>query len=198
MTTERRPTLADPPEAYARALDATRLFLAGIGQGRWEDPTPCTDWNVRELTNHMIYGTIWIEDIFAGRTVVEVGDKYDGDLVGDDALASYDAAAAFAKRSVAAPGAVDAVCHLRRGDTTGAEYMTSMFVDVFIHGWDLAIATGQGPTLDTDLVCECCELVIQREERYRQSSAFGEGRVADPGVGVGLQARLLAILGREG
>jgi uncharacterized protein (TIGR03086 family) len=118
MTSEQRPSLADPPSAYARALDATRPFVAGIGAGQWDDPTPCTDWNVRQLLNHVIYGTIWIEDIFSGKTVADVGD-----LVGRDALSAYDAAVASAKRAIAAPGAVDAVCSLHRGEVTGAAYM---------------------------------------------------------------------------
>ena len=59
------------------------------------------------------------------------------------------------------------------------------------------IATGQDPKLDPDLVREAYDLVIQGEERYRQSAAFGEGRVADPGEDASIQARLLAILGRK-
>ena len=196
MTTDARPTAADPAGAYARALDATRRFVEGVREEQWKDSTPCSEWNVRELLNHIIYGTIWIEPIFAGKTLDEVGDRYEGDLVGADALASYDAAVASAKLAIAAPGAMEVVCHIRRGDVSGAEYATSMFTDVFIHGWDLAKATGQDATLDTDLVQECYAVVEPRKERFRQSAAFGSGSVPDPSEGADLQTRLLAILGR--
>jgi uncharacterized protein (TIGR03086 family) len=195
MTSNQRSS--DRAERYARALDATRKFVAGIGDDRWDDPTPCSEWNVRALLNHMIYGTIWIEDIFDGRTVDEVGDKYDGDLAGADTLAAYDAVVASAKKAIAAPDAMERVCHLRRRDTSGADYVTSMFTDIFIHGWDLAKATGQDATLDLPLVEEAYALARPREERLRESLAFGSGRVKDPGDSASLQTRLLAILGRE-
>ena len=197
MTTQNRPALADPAGSYAKALDSTRKFFAGMGDVNMNAPTPCSEWNVRDLLQHILYGTIWIEDIFDGKTVEEVGSKYDGDLIGDNPLAAYDDAVARAKRATAKPGAMEQVCHLRRGDVSGADYLTSMFTDAFIHGWDLAKGTGQDPTLDPELVVVCYDLAKKREERFRSSTAFGEGRVADPGTDAVDQTRMLAILGRE-
>lgn len=197
MTTDKPAGLADPAGSYAKALDATRTFVAGLGDVDWDAPTPCSEWNVRQLLTHVLNGTVWIEDVFDGKTVEEVGSKYDGDLIGDDPLAAYDAAIASAKAAIARPGALEQVCHLRRGDVKGADYMTSMFTDSFIHGWDLAKATGQDPTLEPGLVSQALALAIEREERFRTSPAFGQGRVADPGDSAPDQTRLLAILGRE-
>ena len=197
MTTDNRPALADPAASYAKALDSTRNFIAGMGDVNMNAPTPCSEWNVRELLHHVLYGTVWIEDVFEGKTVEEVGNKYDGDLIGDNPLAAYDDAVKRAKRATSKPGAMEQVCHLRRGDVSGADYLTSMFNDAFIHGWDLAKATGQDPTLDPELVAVCYDLAKKREERYRTSAAFGEGRIADPGTDAVDQSRMLAILGRE-
>jgi uncharacterized protein (TIGR03086 family) len=197
MTTNKQLGLADPADSYSRALDATSRFVAGIGNIDWAAPMPCSEWTVRELLNHVLYGTVWIEDIFAGKTVEDVGAKYDGDLIGDDALASYDAAVDSAKAAIAKPGAMNQVCHLRRGDVIGSDYLTSMFTDSFIHGWDLAKATGQDVMLDPDLVTIAFDLAKLREERFRTSPAFGQGRAADPGEDAPSQARLLSILGRD-
>jgi uncharacterized protein (TIGR03086 family) len=197
MTTENRPELADPAASYARALDSTRAFVAGLGNLDWDAPTPCSEWSVRDLLQHIIYGTIWIEDVFAGKTVEQVGDKYGVELIGADALASYEAAANAAKAAIVAPGAMDQVCHLKRGDVKGSDYLTSMFTDAFIHGWDLAKATGQDASLDPELVETCYALAKAREERFRSSPAFGQGRVDDPGDDADAQARMLSILGRE-
>lgn len=197
MTTQNRPALVDPAGSYALALDSTHNFVAAMGAVDWDAPTPCSEWSVRDLLQHIIYGTIWIDDVFAGKTVAEVGDKYEGDLIGEDPLASYDAAMASAKAAVAKPGAMEQVCHLRRGDVQGADYLTSMFTDAFVHGWDLAKATGQDATLDPALVEICYELAKQREERFRTSPAFGEGKVRDPGEDADPQVRMLSILGRE-
>lgn len=132
---------------FAQALDATRPFIAAIHDDQWSLPTPCAEWNLRQLVNHVLYGTFWIKDIFDGKTVEQVGDKYDGDLIGQDAVTAYDAAVASTKTTVLQPGAMEKVCHLRWGDTQGADYCRSMFIDILIHGWDIGKALGKDPEL---------------------------------------------------
>ena len=127
----------------------------------------------------------------------EVGDKYESDLIGADALASYGAAIDEAKAAIAASRALNRVCHLRRGDVRGADYMTSMFTDALIPGWDLAKATEQDSTLDPGLVEVCYALVQARQKRFRTSPAFGQGRVDDPGDTASSKERMLWIFGRE-
>ena len=194
MVAESSPTSVTPGVLYTRAMAATRPFIAGIQAGQLESPTPCTEWTLRQLLNHMVYGTAWIEDIFDGKTVEEVGDKFDGDLLGDDPLAAYDAAVRSATAALGRPGVMEFTCHLRRGDATGAQYATSMFTDIFIHGWDIAIATGQAPMLDQELVAACYAIVEPNSERYANSPAFGTP--IEVPADAGLQAKLLGMLGR--
>ena len=73
MTTSGPAGLADPAGSYAKALDATRRFVAGMANVDWEAATPCSERDVRQLPNHLLYGTVWIDDIFAGKTVEDVG-----------------------------------------------------------------------------------------------------------------------------
>jgi uncharacterized protein (TIGR03086 family) len=196
MVTHNRSALANPAAFYAKGLDSARKFIEGMGDVNMNAPTPCSEWNVRELIQHVLYGTVWIEDIFEGKTVEGVGNKYDGDLIGDNPLSAYDDAVKRAKRAIAGPLAMEQVCHLRGGDVSGADYLTSMFTDTLVHSWDLAKATCQDPALDAEMIAICYDLVKKHEERFRANHAFGEGRVADPGEEAGDQARMLAILGR--
>ena len=195
MTTNASPAPSDAGSLYVRALDATRRYVAGIRDGQWDAPTPCSEWNVRQLLNHVVYGTVWIEEIFNGKTIAEVGDRFDGDLLGSDPLSAYDAAVRSAKVSVGAPGAMEAICHLRRGDVSGSAYATSMFTDVFIHGWDVAKATGQDTALDADLVAACYAIMEPTRERRRASTAFSpETEVPED---ANLQTKLLSLAGRQ-
>jgi len=196
MATYNRPVLANPAAFYAKALDSARKFIEGMGDVNMNAPSPCSQWNVRELIQHILYGTVWIEDIFEGKTIEDVGNKYDGDLIGDNPLAAYDDAVKRAKRAIAGSRAMEQVCHLRRGDVSGADYLTSMFTDALVHGWDLAKATGQDPALDPELIAIGYDLVKKGEEHFRANQIFGEGRVADPGEDASDQERMLAILGR--
>ena len=67
------------------------------------------------------------------------------------------------------------------------------FVDVLVHGWDLAVATGGDPRLDPALVDEVATWFAERDELYRQAGAIG-ARVEG---GDGPQARLLGGFGRD-
>jgi uncharacterized protein (TIGR03086 family) len=184
-----------PGGLYVKAMEATRRYVAGIRDDQWHDATPCTEWDVRELMRHVVYEIAWIEDMFAGQTVEEVGDRYDGDILGSDPLAAYDAAHRSAKAAVEAPGAMDTICHLRRRDVTGAAYAANMLIDVFIHGWDIAKATGQDTTLDPELVEASYKIVEPRKGQPQSGRAFGPQ--IEMSEAVDLQTKMLGILGRR-
>jgi uncharacterized protein (TIGR03086 family) len=81
----------DIAELHSRALDATRGVIAGVRQGQWAAPTPCQGWDVRALVNHVVAGNLWAAELAAGKTISEVGDHLDGDLLGADPQAGYEA-----------------------------------------------------------------------------------------------------------
>ena len=68
----------------------------------WAAPTPCTDWTVRDLVNHLTVEHLWVPPLLEGRTVAEVGDRFDGDVLGDDPAAAWEAAAAASRRALGA------------------------------------------------------------------------------------------------
>ena len=184
------------PELHARALDATRALVAGIGRTQWGDPTPDVEWDVRFLFNHIVTGNWWAGELGAGATIESVGDRLDGDVLGADPTAAYDESAAVAAAVFRAPGAMERPCAVSYGPVPGEVYCGHRFIDVLVHGWDVAMATGQDPRLPEDLVVACIDVVTPQAEMLAASGAFGSdvevGADADP------QTRLLAMLGRRG
>ena len=87
-----------------------------------------------------------------GSTMEEVGDRFDGDLLGDDPRAAASEAAAAAISVVAETLPTAGKVHLSYGDEDMAEYVAQLTADHLIHGWDLAVATGGDTALDDDLV----------------------------------------------
>ena len=98
---------------HRRALESTRGYVIGIGTGQWTMPTPCEGWAVRDLLNHIVAGNLWAAELARGRTIADVGSSLDGDVVGPDAVASYDTSAEAAAAAFEAPGALEAPAQCR-------------------------------------------------------------------------------------
>ena len=180
---------------FRRAVDAFGARVHGVAGDRWAAATPCPDWDVRALVNHLVYELRWSVPLLAGRTVAEVGDRFDGDLLGDDPVGRWDGAAHEALAAVDDEGAMDRTVHLSFGDFPGREYAMQLFADLVIHGWDLGVATGQDTRLDADLVDACAVWFAGVADGYRQAGAVGPRLDVPPDAGP--QERLLAAFGRS-
>src|SRR6266571_3017682 len=152
--------MTDIAELHAQALDATGRIVAGIPAGRWQADTPCDGWDVRALVNHVVSGNLWAAELAADGTIEGVGDRLDGDVLGSDPAGSYAASAEAAAAVFRRPGALEAPCAVSYGPVPGSVYAGHRFIDVFIHGWDLATATGQDAALDESMM-EACRQVLE-------------------------------------
>jgi uncharacterized protein (TIGR03086 family) len=176
-------------------LDSTRRFVAGIRADQWDLPTPCSEWSVRDLVNHIVAGNLWAAELADGRSIDEVGSALDGDVLGDDPLVAYDSSASAAAGAFEQPGALDRACGVSYGPIPGSVYAGHRFIDVLVHGWDVAAATGQDTGLDPRLVAACWELLEPELEAWQGSGAFAADRRGE--IEPSPQATLLAALGRR-
>jgi len=182
-------------EQHALALDATSVIVDQIQPDQLDVPTPCDGWNVRELLNHLVSGNWWAAELGAGKTIQEVGDQLDGDVLGDDPAGAYKASALAAAEVFRRPGALDAPCAVSYGPVPGSVYAGHRYLDVLIHGWDLATATGQNTRLDPALVDAAWDVLLPQLDLLQGSGMFGSDvEVPDD---VDSQTRLLAALGRR-
>lgn len=159
-------------ELHNRTVGNFARLVGEVGPDQWTAPTPCTDWNVRELVNHVVGEERWTVPLMEGKTIADVGDSLDGDLLGDDPVA---AAAAAARAAQEAAGASIEKVHLSYGDEDPPEYLRQLAADHLVHGWDLAAAIGAEARLDPELVDEVATWFAQRADLYRSA-----GMVADP------------------
>ena len=186
--------MSDIVKVHAQALEATGTIVAGIPPDRWHDATPCAGWDVRALVNHVVSGNLWAAELAAGAMIEGVGDRFDGDLLGADPVGAYAASAQAAGAAFGRPGALDAPCAVSYGPVPGSVYAGHRFFDVFIHGWDLAAATGQDTRLDPALMQACEEVIGPQLEAFRGAGALASPLPVPPGASA--QARFLAMLGR--
>ena len=187
--------MADLVELFARSVREFGSRVHLIEGDQWDNPTPCSEWSVRDLVNHLVYEDVWAPDLFEGKTIEEVGDRYEGDLLGNAPHKAWDEASAAALGAVRAPGALERTVHLSFGDTSAKEYTTQLLNDHDVHAWDLARGIGADERLDSELVDWLLGEMKPIEDLLKESGAFGD-RVEVP-AGAGAQAKLLAVMGRR-
>ena len=187
--------LGDLVELHRRAVDEFGARVRLVGDDQWHGPTPCTEWDVHALVNHMVYENLWTPPLLDAKTMEEVGSRFDGDLLGDDPVGNWSDAARRAQEAVARPGALGRTVHASFGDITGQEYVHQLTTDHVIHAWDLARAIGADERLEPDLLAFVDEYLRSSVEQWRAAGVFGPE--VDVGPGADPQTALLALAGRR-
>lgn len=192
MTTTQNPTV----QMHARALAGFDSVVGQVRPEQWTLPTPCSDWDVRTLVNHVLSEARWTAPMLAGSTIADVGDRLDGDLLGAEPQAAWQAGRAEADRAVEAVDPDVQIVHLSFGDTVASEYLRQLTADYLVHSWDLATAIGADARLDADVVdAVAAWFTAEMAAAYRGGGAIaGEVPVA---ADAGPQERLLARFGRD-
>lgn len=185
----------DLADVHGVALEHTQGIVAAIEAGQWHLPTPCSEWDVRTVAAHIVRENLWVAPLVDGRTIDEVGDQFEGEVLADEALAAYERSARTALHAFFLPGALDRAVHLSYGDVPGAVYCGHRIIDVVVHGWDLARGTGQDEAIPIELADACWGIVQPQLDQLVGSGVFGPPVAVDPGATT--QERLLGALGRQ-
>lgn len=157
---------------YHRSVEHFADRVNAVTDDQWEDLTPCSGWTVRDLVNHVTYENLWTVALMEGATIEEVGDRFDGDVLGDDPIGSALAAARAAVRAVATQLPLGGTVQLSFGEAPKEEYAMQLAADHVVHGWDLAAATGGDTRIDPHLVHTLTEWFDDREQDYREAGAI--------------------------
>lgn len=133
------------------AIDRFGARVHAVDGHRWNDPTPCTEWTVRDLVNHLVGEHLWVPHLLAGASLDQVGDRYDGDVVGADPVRAWNEAA---ERSLAAWKSTDlsGTARFSFGEAPLTVYADQILLDLTVHEWDLARGSGQPESLDPTAV----------------------------------------------
>ena len=183
----------DVATLHRRTVDHWSRAMEAVGDDDWERATPCVGWNVRDLVNHVVGEELWTVPLVQGATIEDVGDRFDGDVLGSDPLARSSEAAAAATAAVDEQLPRRDKVQLSYGPEDIGEYVRQLAADHLVHGWDLAVAVGA----DTDMPDELVEAVAgwfrEREDLYRSGGAIAARVDVDGDAQVGL----LAAFGRD-
>lgn len=148
-------------------LGAVGDLVAGIRKDQWAAPTPCPEWDVYDLVNHVVMGNCLFAGILRDETALAPGalNPKAGDLLRDDPLLAYQQAAQDLHVAAMLPGTLERVVKVPVGVVPGIAAVHLRTVEGLVHGWDLAQATGQLLLVPDD--------VVERELE------FAHGKLAD-------------------
>lgn len=185
----------NPIEAYQGAAQGLIPVYGGVNSGQLTSSTPCSDWTVKNLLNHAINVQAFLHSALTGGSMT-AGEMFqvDGDLPIEGSEAALKS---ITDQVISAANGMDlsTVIATPFGEMPAGNFMMIPMLDMVIHRWDLASATGQNNTIDAGLA-EVCIGVLSPEalEGGRKMGAFGP-EVPVPETGT-VQERLLGSTGR--
>lgn len=180
-------------DIFDYSLAQAMPILGRIETQYFDCETPCDKWNLRQLVNHLFYELAWVPAMVEGKTTREVGNKYDGDLLGSDLVAAWKNLATKARVAVkkAKPGDV---AHLSYADKPVVDYLLEVGMDILVHSWDIDQALFCTLRIEDDIVRLLYESIMSEIDTFENSSIFGKMISSSPDDN--LQIKFLALLGR--
>jgi uncharacterized protein (TIGR03086 family) len=170
-------------DLYRRSSDWAGRQVAG-GLDDLEAATPCDDWDVRTLMNHMLDTQSYFLRSARGEDATPPSPT-PPDILSDDPVSDFKRMRAEMLETFADPGVIE-----RTGPALGIA-----FSDQLLHGWDLAQASGQDATMPAGLADAAYNMIHGRfTEAERQGVFKAEIKVSPDATP---QERLLAYTGRD-
>ena len=177
------------------AADAAARTVAAVSVSQFKLATPCTDWDVRALANHLI---VWTSHSLAARARGEsVGQELiDRDFAGEPGFAgAYRKQLDLALDAWSDPAVWQGSLDVMGTATPAADVAALNLAEMVLHGWDLAVATGQRYTVSDAAAGAALAAVAANAELFRQYEGFAEPVEVAPGAPA--LDQVLALSGRD-
>ncbi len=187
-------SLADLALAFDAANDVVEAMEGAAGDDdRWLLRTPCDDWDLRALLNHMTGSARMVTLGVSGQAI---GPEFYGDHLGPDPVLAYQQATAEAIAAYRQdPAALEQTLSLPWGELTGAELATMFAADHLVHAWDVARSLDLELQVDDELVERVRAFADAYVPNHRGPGMFGPEQQA-PAEATALD-QLAAFVGRR-
>ena len=182
--------------AMATTMAGFAAVVAALEPEHWDRPSPCSEWSVFDVVDHVVAGERFTVGVLAGASLAEaveaqVGlDPQNADVVGQVTDAAAAALAAF-------DGSLDRIIHHRVGLISARRMLGFRIIDQLGHTWDVAMATDQPVALDPNALAVGLEIALSERVTLERSPNFATS--PDDGVQTGDPlTTFLRAIGRAG
>ena len=179
----------DGVQQLDEVIPLLRQVVGGLTPDQHDRCTPCTDFTVAGVLEHMIGGATAFAPGFRGAPA-------SGGPAAGDVVQRWEAAIADLLDSVHSPGAQERILATPFGEQSGASFARYVAFDGLMHGWDLSTATGQAYAPRDELVAA---VDAYARELLVPEMRDGDTFAAEQPVGQDASAleRLVAFSGRN-
>jgi hypothetical protein len=186
-------------EIFILANEALQQVIQQIKEEQWSLDAPekmsRKPATIRELVNYHAYDDAWVPDVLTGKTIAEVGDKYDGDLLGDDPKGNSAKYASLANAAAKDFSDFDKMVHLSYGDFSASDYFKHITMFRGYRVWDLGNFLGLEPQMSQELLQGMWDEFAPEAEGWRKMGVFGPQ--VDVPEDADLLTKVLALSGRS-
>ncbi|MDT3446212.1 TIGR03086 family metal-binding protein [Pseudofrankia sp. BMG5.37] len=181
--------LAGQPAERHRHVAATFTDRV-LGTRDWDTQSPVAEWRARDVVRHLCE---WFPSFLEAGTGIELARGPSADA---DPVEAWRVHADAVQALLDDPATADRVLRNPHIGEIPLPAAVDQFytVDIFMHTWDLARATGQDDRLDPGLCAVLLEGMAGMEDAIRASGQYGP-RVPVPD-GSDVQTRMLGFIGR--
>lgn len=183
------------PELMRTAADAASEVVRGVQPSQLSLPTPCAEWDVRTLINHLFTWSAHGSELVARKLPLDEAALAATDYVTDDWAKAYAEQLDKTVAAWAAPGATEGMAAMGSGPFPAAELAKMFLGELVLHGWDLARATGQELRVDDEVAEAALDISGQLAGQARELGLFGEPVATDAAAST--FDRVLAVTGRD-
>ncbi len=174
----------DPIKLYQTTVSHAKKVLTTVGSDRMQDPTPCSEWDVKQLLDHIAGAQKALAGMIAGADIGDEGSTTD----------QIDRAASAIVKAASAPGGMEKLVQSRQGEAPTSRMVGIAIMDLALHTWDLAKATGQNTNLDSGVV-DFMQPILKGMVKDGPSENFAA--IIEVPDSASAQDKFIALSGRE-
>lgn len=134
----------EPTRQLDAILPLLNRLVARLDDADLTAPTPCDEFDVRQVLEHMIGGATMFAAAFRGAAP--------GEPPAGDVIEAFPSAMAELGAAITSPGALERTIDAPFGKVPGETFARFVALDGLVHGWDIATATGQPYDPPADVV----------------------------------------------
>ncbi len=169
--------------------------LNAIATSDWEKATPCTEWNVRQLVNHVVGLHHRIARLVRGGSRDEYIASREDDWIGIDHIAAWHEGIRALDESINNAQSLD-IAVAYRIPVSARDVIGLTAFDTAVHTWDVSRAIGVGEQLDDGLAKFALGFMEWLRSQPELAALFDSTKCELP-QGATAQARLLHLAGRQ-